>query len=157
MQRLLFLICSLLLAPIAAAQPENEKEPERLHFTEADLPEEEKDSAGLSEIEELARGRGFNYAKDSRRAARGDAKALKKFFQLAQDADGAAAESITGVPTVVYHLLGDEKFAQFLAAQPLPFRSLVRNRILGDGLPTPAGVYLSRHFPRTINCSFNAR
>ncbi|CAN5568721.1 hypothetical protein BH20VER3_BH20VER3_07070 [soil metagenome] len=154
MQQFLFLICSLLLVSIAAAQQGEGKEPGRLHFTEADLPKEEKDPAGLSEIEELARGGGFNYAKDSRRAARGDEKALKKFFQLAQDADGAAAESITGVPTVVYHLLGDEKFAQFLAAQPVPFRMMVRNRILSDGLPSPAADYLSRHFPRTTKLLF---
>ena len=62
---------------------------------------------------------GFDYAAETRRASRGDAKALQRFFQLAQEADGAAAESITGVPTVVYHLLGDEKFARFLAAQSL--------------------------------------
>ena len=94
----------------------------RLYFTERDLPTNEKDPAGPSEIDEFARGRGFDYAAGTRRAARGDAKALKQFFALAQDADGAAAESITGVPTVVYHLLGDEKFAKFLVAQPLPYR-----------------------------------
>ena len=87
----------------------------RLHFTEKDLPTREKDPAGASEIEQFARGRGLNYAAVTRRAARGDAKALKQFFSLAQDADGAAAESIGGVPTVVYHILGDEKFAKFLA------------------------------------------
>ena len=97
-----------------------------LHFTEKDLPSPEKDPAGPSEIEEFARGRGFNYARDTRRAARGDTKALKKFFVLAQDADGAAAEGIAGVPTVVYHLLGDAKFAAFLSAQPLPYRMMVR-------------------------------
>jgi uncharacterized protein YgiM (DUF1202 family) len=112
----------------------------RLHFTEKDLPSREEDPAGESEIEQFARGQGFNYAGDTRRAARGDTKALKQFFTLAQDADGAAAESIGGVPTVVYHLLGDEKFAKFLLAQPLPYRMMVRNRILSDGLIPPASV-----------------
>jgi Bacterial SH3 domain len=126
----------------------------RLHFTEKDLPSREEDPAGESEIEQFARGEGFNYAADTRRAARGDIKALKQFFTLAQDADGAAAESITGVPTVVYHLLGDEKFAKFLLAQPLPYRMMVRNRILRDGLMPPASVYLSRHFPQTAKVLF---
>ena len=80
----------------------------RLYFTEKDLPTREKDPAGESEIEQFASGRGLKYAAVTRRAARGDGKALKQFFSLAQDADGAAAESIGGVPTVVYHILGDE-------------------------------------------------
>ena len=126
----------------------------RLYFTEKDLPTAEKDPAGPSEIEQFARGWRFNYAADTRRAARGDAKALKQFFSIAQDADGAAAESISGVPTVVYHLLGDEKFAKFLAAQPLPYRMMVRNRILSDGLMPPASVYLSLHFPQTARVLF---
>ena len=126
----------------------------RLHFTEEDLPTDEKDPAGPSEIDETARAHGFNYASGTRRAARGDAKALKKFFELAQDADGAAAESMGGVPTVVYHLLGDEKFAKFLLAQPLPYRMMVRNRILSDGLMAPASLYLSRHFPQTTKALF---
>ncbi|HST12616.1 MAG TPA: SH3 domain-containing protein [Terriglobales bacterium] len=126
----------------------------RLHFTGKDLPASEKDPAGESEIDQFAHGRGLDYAAVSRRAARGDAKALKQFFSLAQDADGAAAESIGGVPTVVYHLLGDEKFAKFLLAQPLPYRMMVRNRILSDGLMPPASLYLSRHFPLTAKALF---
>jgi hypothetical protein len=126
----------------------------RLHFTEKDLPRREKDPAGESEIEQFASGRGLNYAAVTRRAARGDGKALKQFFSLAQDADGAAAESVSGVPTVVYHILGDEKFAKFLLAQPLPYRMMVRNRILSDGLMPPANLYLSRHFPLTARALF---
>jgi len=126
----------------------------RLRFTEKDLPTNEKDPAGESEIEQFASWRGLNYAGVTRRAAHGDAKALKQFFSLAQDADGAAAESIWGVPTVVYHLLGDEKFAKFLLAQPLPYRMMVRNRIVSDGVLSPANVYLSRHFPLTTRVLF---
>ena len=126
----------------------------RLHFTEKNLPSLKKDPAGESEIDHFAHGRGLNYAAVTRRAARGDGKALKQFFSLAQNADGAAAESIGGVPTVVYHILGDEKFAKFLLAQPLPYRMMVRNRILSDGLMPPASVYLSRHFPLTAKALF---
>jgi hypothetical protein len=120
-------------SPVQAQETGVPDDPDgRLHFTEKDLPTREKDPAGPSEIEEFARERGFNYAADTRRAARGDAKALKQFFSLAHDADGAAAESIAGVPTVVYHILGDEKFAKFLVAQPLPYRMMVRNMIADD-------------------------
>jgi hypothetical protein len=128
--------------------------PGRLTFTEKDLPEDEKDPAGLSEIDEFARGRGFDYARVARRAARGDAKALKQFFAIAKDVDGAAAESHAGMPTTVYHLLGDEKFALFLMGQPLAYRMMVRNSILSDGLPAPAKIYLPRHFPKTAKVLF---
>ena len=123
-------------------------------FTEEDLPSLEEDPAGPSEIDEVARRRGFRYARDTRRAARGDFKALKKFFEIAHDADGAAAESIAGVPTVVYHLLGDEKFAKFLLAQSLPYRLMVRNIIVGGGYTPDASEYLSRHFPQTAKALF---
>ena len=55
---------------------------------------------------------------------------------------------------MVYHILGDEKFAKFLLAQPLPYRMMVRNRILSDGLMPPASLYLSRHFPLTAKTLF---
>src|SRR4029077_10201578 len=38
--------------------------------------------------------------------------------------------------------------------QPLPYRMMVRNRILSDGLMPPASVYLSRHFPLTAKALF---
>ncbi len=82
------------------------------------------------------------------------AKALKQFFSIAHDADGAAAESIAGMPTVVYHLLGDEKFATFLAAQPLPYRMMVRNMIVSDGFTPHASEYLRRYFPLTAKVLF---
>jgi len=50
----------------------------RLHFTEKDLPSLKKDPAGESEIDQFARGRGLNYAAVTRRAARGNGKALKQ-------------------------------------------------------------------------------
>jgi hypothetical protein len=126
----------------------------RLHFTEKDLPTNEKDPAGQSEIEAFARARGFDYAAVTRRAARGDAKALKQFFTIAVDVDGAAAEMHLNVPTAVYHILGDEKFAKFLGAQPLTYRVMVRNWILNDDLSFPATAYLRRHFPETTKALF---
>lgn len=125
----------------------------RYYYTEKDLPVREKGGA-LSEIDEMARGRGLDYASVTRRAARGDAKALKQFFALAEDADGAAAESISGIPTIVYHLLGDAKFAAFLAAQPIGYQIKIRNMILNDGFFPSANSYFRRHFPETTRLLF---
>jgi hypothetical protein len=126
----------------------------RLYFTEKDLPSQKKDPAGLSEIEEFAKGRGFDYATITRRAARGEPKALKQFFAMAKDVDGAAAESYSGMPTTVYHILGDQKFARFLQDQPLAYRMMVRHSVLNDGLIAPATLYLRRHFPETTKTLF---
>ena len=65
-------------------------QPHSPFFTEKDLPE--RDEQG-SEIDEFARGRGFSYSAVARRAARGDPKALKQFFALADGVDGAAGYS----------------------------------------------------------------
>jgi hypothetical protein len=147
-------IITLLAAPTPRAEETVAPEVDRLAFTEKDLPKEEKHPEGVSEIDDVARRNGFNYASVTRRAVRGDSAALKKFFALAKDVDGAAAESYEGMPTTVYHLLGDEKFAQFLNSQPLAFRVMVRNTIVSDGLPAPANVYLPRHFPKTSKALF---
>src|SRR5215210_6820094 len=100
-------LLALMIAAVVLPAAENDapaqdpEVPERLKFTEDDLPKDERDPAGLSEIDEVARRNGFNYAKVTRRAARGDLKALKQFFSLSDAVDGAAAESYFGVPTVV--------------------------------------------------------
>ncbi len=120
----------------------------RWHYIEKDLPKTPKKS-DESEIDQFARGRGFDYATVTRRAARGDAKALRQFFELTKDVDGAAAESHTGVPMAVYHILGDQKFAEFLAAQPIAFRMLVRRYIPTEWPIIPGDNYLHRHFPET--------
>ncbi|MGE5208931.1 MAG: hypothetical protein ACM3KL_06330 [Alphaproteobacteria bacterium] len=142
------------MALVAGEESERDEPQGRLHFTEKDLPTDQRDPTGLSEIADFARARGFRYGRDTRRAARGDAKALKAFFQLAHDADGAAAEGIAGVPTVVYHLLGDEKFASFLKAQSLAFQMMVRNDIISGGPSSRGGIYFGRYFPRTSELFF---
>ena len=85
MKCLILLACVFaFMLPVQAQETEVTNDPEsRLHFTEEDLPSREKDPAGPSEIEQFARG---------------DTKALKQFFSIAHDADGAAAESIAGFP-----------------------------------------------------------
>jgi hypothetical protein len=79
---------------------------------------------------------------------------LKQFFAMAKDVDGAAAESYSGMPTTVYHILGDQKFARFLQDQPLAYRMMVRQSILSDGLMFPATLYLRQHFPETTKTLF---
>lgn len=149
-----FGLAATLFLALLAAEAGVEHESEGRRFTEEDLPSLENDPAGPSEIDEFARARGFRYARDTRRAARGDFKALKKFFEVAHDADGAAAESIADVPTVVYHLLGDEKFAKFLGAQPVPYRMMVRNLILGNGRFPTENLKFSRDFPESAALLF---
>ncbi len=124
----------------------------RLFFDAGDLPK--KDPVGTSEIDQAARRLGFDYVKVTRLAAQGDAKALRQFFLLAQAADGAAAESLTTIPTAVYHLLGDAKFAKYLGAQPVSHQALVRNIVVGDGRLPPTTLYLQRHFPETTRILF---
>ncbi|MBA3608029.1 MAG: hypothetical protein H0W43_05895 [Chthoniobacterales bacterium] len=157
MQRSLYLLAGalvcLFLISTSGAEAAEDSDGVR-QFTEADLPSLEKDPAGPSEIDEVAGRHGFRYARDTRRAARGDFKALKKFFQIAYDADGAAAESIQGVPTVVYHLLGDEKFAGFLALQPIAYRMMVRNLILSTRDPVGAQEF-QRDFPLSAPLLFS--
>ncbi len=148
----LLVVCALSFAGLLKAEQDGPGDPddsERSQFTEEDLPKDEKDPAGTSEIDEVARRLGFNYARVTRRAARGDEKALKQFFAMAKEVDGAAAESYAGMPTVVYHLLGDAKFAKFLNAQSMAYRMMVRNSIASDG------TYLRRHFPETAKILFS--
>ena len=120
----------------------------RLHFTEKDLPKPPKKSEGLSEIDEVAQRLRLDYAAVVRKAARGEEKALQQLFEIAKDVDGAAAESFRGTPTIVYHMLGDAKFAQFVAAQPITDRMYVRNVIVSDDSLADQ-TYLQRHFPAT--------
>ncbi len=124
----------------------------RVHFTKKDLPE--RDLTGESEIDQFARGRGFDYNVTARRAADGDGKALQKFFALSDGVDGAAAESHAQYFPVVYHLLGDTRLAEFLRGQPIGFRAMVRNAMAYYGPMYPATDYLHRHFPRTSAALF---
>jgi hypothetical protein len=60
-----------------------------LPFYGEDLPERD-DPKNLSEIGSFARSRGFNYDMTVCAAARGDTKALKRFFAISKEVDGAA-------------------------------------------------------------------
>ena len=124
----------------------------RLFFTKDDLPG--KPEKG-DEIDEQARAHGVNYYEVTQAAARGDKAALKKFFDVGEFADGAAAEEHWGVITVVIHLVGDEALAKFLRGQPRSFREGVRSS-LNDEVTFPFGSpeYFRQHFPKTAKILF---
>jgi hypothetical protein len=119
-----------------------------LSFTKADLPEKPEQG---DEIDQQARKHGINYYEATQGAVRGDAESLKKFFQVGEFADGAAAEEHAGVLSVVLHLIGDESLAAFLKSQPISVQVAARNSI-GDDVTWPFRTtgYLFHHFPKTV-------
>jgi hypothetical protein len=125
----------------------------KFYYTEKDLPKGPEDSG--EEIDEQARKQGVNYYKVTLAAARGDKKALKTFFTLGLD--GAAAEThITSIEAVVIHLVGDDKFAEFLRTQPPEFREDVSvGWELGTFFPFNPKEYFQRHFPKSAKLVFD--
>jgi len=122
------------------------------YYTEKDLPKGPEDSG--EEIDEQTRQQGVNYYEVSRAAARGDNKALKTFFTLGLD--GAAAETqITSIEEVVIHLVGDDKFAEFLRQQPPGFRQGIKGGWeLGTFSPFDPKEYFRQHFPKSAKILF---
>jgi TPR repeat len=122
------------------------------YYTEKDLPNGPEDSG--EEIEEQTRKQGVNYYEVTRAAARGDKKALKTFFTLGLD--GAAAETHdTSIVEVVIHLVGDDKFAEFLREQPPELRrSISGGWELGTFSPFDPKEYFQQHFPKSAKLVF---
>jgi hypothetical protein len=122
------------------------------YYTEKDLPKGPEDSG--EEIDEQTRKQGVNYYEVARAAARGDKKALKTFFTLGLD--GAAAEThITSIEEVVIHLVGDDKFAEFLRTQPPKFRQNISpGWELGTFSPFDPQEYFQLHFPKSAKLLF---
>jgi hypothetical protein len=91
----------------------------------------------------------------ARNAAKGDPDALKRFFGIT-DTDGAAAEEHSAVFAAVFHLVGDNKFAAFLAKQPLAYQLEVRKLFYQHPITYPFETieYLRRHFPKTTKILF---
>src|SRR5215813_10727214 len=122
------------------------------YYTEKDLPKGPEDSG--EEIDEQTRERGVNYYEVTRAAARGDKKALKTFFTL--DLDGAAAEThVTAIVPDVIHLVGDDKFAEFLREQPPELRQGISGGWdLGTFSPFDPKEYFQQHFPKSAKLIF---
>ena len=117
----------------------------RLFYTKDDLPAKSDED---DDIDKQARKRGVDYYAITQGAVRGDLEARKKFFRVAEYADGVGAEEHWGVFRVVIHLIGDEALARFLRSQPAAFR---KSMIVPDEATYPfePREYLQRHFPRT--------
>jgi tetratricopeptide (TPR) repeat protein len=124
----------------------------KFYCIEEGLPKGPNDSG--EEIEEQTRRRGVNYYEVTRAAARGDKKALKTFFTLGLD--GAALEThITAIVPDVIHLVGDDKFAEFLREQSPVFRediSLYWDS--GTFAPFDPKEYFQQHFPKSAKLVF---
>jgi Tetratricopeptide repeat/Bacterial SH3 domain len=122
------------------------------YYTERDLPKGPEDSG--EEIDEQTREQGVNYYEVTLAAARGNKKALKTFFSVGLD--GAALEThITSIVEVVIHLVGDDKFAQFLREQSPIFReNISRDWDSGTFAPFNPKEYFQRHFPKSAGLVF---
>src|SRR6266481_4907735 len=122
------------------------------YYTEKDLPKGPEDSG--EEIDEQAREQGVNYYEVTRAAARGDKKALKTFFSVGLDA--AALEThITAIVPDVIHLVGDDKFAEFLREQPPVSRQDISiGWEEGAFAPFDSKEYFQRHFPKSAKLVF---
>lgn len=125
----------------------------KLFFTRDDLPAKPNEG---DEIDQQAKGYGVNYYEVTQRAVRGDGEAQKKFFGVAEFADGAAAEEHSGVLSVVIHLMGDDALAGFLVKQSHAFRVMVGRSLEGDvTFPFESREYFRRHFPKTTRILFS--
>lgn len=122
-----------------------------MHAEMADL----KDGDPGDELALYGQGRGINYYRLARGAAKGETAAMKAYFAIT-DTDGGAAEVHCGYFMEVIHLLGDERWSAFLAGQPLDYRLAVRSeyvKAMEMGVFEPMG-YLTRHFPKTAALMF---
>jgi len=122
------------------------------YYTEKDLPKGPEDSG--EEIDQQTREQGVNYYEVTRAAAHGDKKALKTFFSVGLDA--AALEThITAIVPDVIHLVGDDKFAEFLREQSPVFREdISRYWDSGTFAPFDPKEYFQRHFPKSAKLVF---
>lgn len=124
----------------------------RFFFEEKDLPTKHgpDDELGI-----YGRAHGIVYARVARNAAKGDADALQRFFAIT-DTDGAAAEEHSAIFSAVFHLVGDNRFAAFLAKQPLSYQLDVRKSFYEHPVTYPFETveYLRRHYPKTTKILF---
>jgi hypothetical protein len=112
---------------------------------------EDLNEGGLaSEMELYGKSKGVDYYDLAKKAARGDAADLERYFALT-DADGAAGEIHAYMVNSVAHLLGDEKLSEFLARQPLDYQLSMRREWLNEVAlwPFEPFGYAERVFPKT--------
>lgn len=118
----------------------------RFHATMDEL----SDSGPEDEINVWGRGRKIDYYPLARAAAKGDTKAMQKYFGI-DDTDGAAAETHCMTLNSVIHLIGDERFAKFLSDQTPGYLENVREHFVSELTlwPFEPKEYLRLHFQKT--------
>ena len=121
-----------------------------LFFTKDYLPKKGDED----DIDRQARQHGIDYYETTQGAVRGDVEARKRFFQIAEFADGGGAEGHEEVLRVVLHLIGDDALAAFLQSQPVSSRISVRTSLWNVTWPFRSTGYLQRHFPKTAKIFF---
>ena len=112
-----------------------------------------------AEVDQQARGQGINYNKTLALAADGDVEALRRFFSLSRHVDGAGAESHFSLMWELFHVVGDDRFASYLATQSPAVRKEIGNDLTSEQTTWPitdGKAYLKRHFPKTF-AQLNAR
>lgn len=122
----------------------------RLFYTDKDLPKKgESDDAARA----YSQGKGIaDYYALVRAAAHADAKAMEQYFDITY-ADGATGEQLGADEAIVVHLIGDDRFSAFLAAQPIDYRLGVRDLLTEGALvtgPFEPESYLRNAFPKTF-------
>lgn len=108
------------------------------------------DTSPEDEVNVIARQHGFEYFPNARAAARGDARALQRFFSLGTP-DGGWGENHCMYANLLAHVLGDTRLAAFYRDQKPAMQQHIRET-LQSGLtfyPFEEKAYLRRHFPKT--------
>lgn len=107
-----------------------------------------------------AKQHGVNYYDTLLRASEGDLKAIARFNSLGEFMDGAAAESYVTVWWRLFHVAGDEIFANYFKSRPEKTRESYRDTfsIVGandatDPISDPK-PYIKQNFPKTYRVLF---
>ena len=109
-----------------------------------------------------AKQHGVNYYETLVRASEGDLKAIARFDSLSDFLDGVAGESYMTVWWKLFHVAGDEIFANYLKSSPEETRESYRDTfgIVGGDAFNPISdpkPYIKLHFPKTYSILYGER
>ena len=106
-----------------------------------------------------AKQHGVNYYDTLLRASEGDLKAIAQFVSLGEFMDGAAGESYHAEWWALFHVAGDEIFANYFRSRPKKIRESYRDFFSIGGSDTTDPIwkpkpYLKQNFPKTYEILF---
>jgi hypothetical protein len=106
-----------------------------------------------------AKQHGVNYYGTLVRASEGDLKAIARFVSLGEFMDGAAGESYHAEWWALFHVAGDEIFANYFKSRPEKIRESYRDFFSIGGSDTTDPIskpkpYLKQNFPKTYEILF---